>query len=151
MDSKERYIRFGRSYKQSFLLTGVAGSGKSSLVKSIALKYKRPLYVLSFSKNLTDEGLIDLMKEIGDNSILLIEDLDAFFQERSAQCDINVSFSALLNVLDGSLVKGNGILIFVTANHPERLDSALIRPGRIDHYYKFDWPQNKRCAKPSLN
>lgn len=147
LDSKDRYVRFGRAYKQSFLLTGVAGSGKSSLVKTIALKYKRPLYVLSFSKNLTDEGLIDLMKEIGDNSILLIEDLDAFFQERTAQCDINVSFSALLNVLDGSLVKGNGIMIFVTANHPERLDSALIRPGRIDHYYKFDWPQRKEIRE----
>jgi AAA+ superfamily predicted ATPase len=147
IESKDRYIKFGRSYKQSFLLTGVAGSGKSSLVKAIALKYKRPLYVLSFSKNLNDEGLIDLMKEVGDNSVLLIEDLDAFFQERTPQCDINVSFSALINVLDGSLVKGNGTLIFVTANHPERLDSALIRPGRIDHFYKFDWPQKEEIRE----
>ena len=36
--SKERYIKFGRPYKLNFLLTGVPGAGKTSLIKAIALQ-----------------------------------------------------------------------------------------------------------------
>ena len=42
---------------------------------------------------------------------------------------VNLSF--LLNLLDGVLETPGRILI-ITSNHPERLDPALIRPGRID-------------------
>jgi len=146
ISSEQHYIKYGRPYKLTFMMTGVPGAGKSSLVKSIAQKYNKRLYVLSFSKSLTDESLVDLMKEIHDGSILLIEDIDAFFQERKAQ-DINISFSALLNVLDGSLVKSNGTMIFMTANHPENLDPALYRPGRVDQVYKFDWPQSSEIKQ----
>lgn len=38
--------------------------------------------------------------------------------------------SGLLNALDG-LLKLTGAIIVITTNHPEHLDPALIRPGRI--------------------
>lgn len=37
----------------------------------------------------------------------------------------------LLNVLDG-VVDTPGRIVIMTTNHPETLDAALIRPGRID-------------------
>jgi len=140
--SQKKYNEFGRLYKISYMLTGVPGSGKTSLVKSIALKYSRKIYVLNFTKELTDEGLIELISEIKDDSILLIEDIDAYFIDRKPQ-DINISFSTLLNILDGTLVKGNGTLIFITANNPDYIDSALIRPGRVDKIFKFNYPTMK--------
>lgn len=39
--------------------------------------------------------------------------------------------AGLLNILDG-VVDTPGRLIVMTSNHPERLDPALIRPGRIN-------------------
>lgn len=42
-----------------------------------------------------------------------------------------MSFSGLLNALDGVAAQ-EGRIIFLTTNHRELLDSALIRPGRID-------------------
>lgn len=42
---------------------------------------------------------------------------------------LNLSF--ILNLLDGVLETPGRILI-ITTNHPEKLDKALIRPGRID-------------------
>jgi len=140
--SKDRYIKFGRPYKTSFLLTGVPGAGKSSFVKAIAHKYKRSIFVLSFTKNMTDENLIDLVSEMKDDSILLIEDVDSFFVDRQAQ-QINISFSALLNCMDGVLGKGNGLITFITANNPDRMDPALIRPGRVDSIVKFDYPRKR--------
>ena len=42
-----------------------------------------------------------------------------------------LNLSGLLNVLDG-VVDTPGRMLIMTSNHPEMLDPALIRPGRID-------------------
>jgi len=49
----------------------------------------------------------------------------------------NLTLSGLLNALDGVFTCQGRILI-MTTNHPEVLDSALIRPGRVDSKYLFD-------------
>ncbi len=48
-----------------------------------------------------------------------------------------VTLSGLLNAIDG-VFSCNGRILIITTNHPEILDSALIRPGRIDSKYLFD-------------
>jgi len=42
-----------------------------------------------------------------------------------------VTFSGFLNALDG-VASGEERIIFMTTNHVEKLDPALIRPGRVD-------------------
>jgi hypothetical protein len=66
-------------------------------------------------------------------SLVLIEDIDCVFVERKATEDKQnkLTFSGLLNALDG-VAAGEGRVLFTTTNHIERLDPALIRPGRID-------------------
>jgi ATPase family associated with various cellular activities (AAA) len=49
-----------------------------------------------------------------------------------------LNLSILLNILDGVLEQPGRILI-MTSNHPEKLDKALIRPGRIDVIVNFDY------------
>ena len=39
--------------------------------------------------------------------------------------------NAVLNALDGA-ISLNNVLIIITTNHIEKLDPALLRPGRID-------------------
>jgi chaperone BCS1 len=48
-----------------------------------------------------------------------------------------ISLYALLNVIDG-LVSQEGRILIMTTNHAERLDDALIRPGRVDMRIKFE-------------
>jgi len=146
LKSKERYYSFGRSYKLCFLFTGVPGAGKSSLIKCIAMKYSRPIYVLNLSKKIDDEILTSLMGEVQENSILVLEDIDSFFVDRESK-DINVSFSAILNAFDGLCSPSNGIMIFMTANNPERLDTALIRPGRVDRIIQFEYPRKREVKE----
>lgn len=150
VSQRDKYLQFGRPYKLNILLTGVPGSGKSSLVKAVALYLQRQLYCLSFSKNLADENLIHLINDVEKESILLLEDIDAFFNER-APIDINVSFSCLINSLDGPLSKEDGLITILTANHPERLDAALLRPGRIDKIIKFDYPKKAHIESAFLD
>ena len=47
-----------------------------------------------------------------------------------------LSLSSILNLLDG-IITPSGIIVFLTTNNPEKLDSALIRDGRIDARYDF--------------
>lgn len=44
-----------------------------------------------------------------------------------------LNLSGILNVLDG-VVETPGRIVIMTTNHPELLDPALIRPGRIDRH-----------------
>jgi chaperone BCS1 len=48
-----------------------------------------------------------------------------------------ISLSALLNILDG-VASQEGRVLIMTTNHLEKLDEALIRPGRVDMTIKFD-------------
>ena len=68
---------------------------------------------------------------------MLLEDVDAAFSNRRVQTEsdgyrgANVTFSGLLNALDG-VASAEERIIFLTTNHVERLDPALVRPGRVD-------------------
>ncbi|EFX05221.1 bcs1-like protein [Grosmannia clavigera kw1407] len=48
-----------------------------------------------------------------------------------------LSLSGLLNILDG-VASQEGRILIMTTNHIEKLDKALIRPGRVDMAVKFD-------------
>merc|ERR1712232_303612 len=50
----------------------------------------------------------------------------SFFKKKD-----QLNLSGLLNVLDG-VVDSPGRIVIMTSNHPDQLDPALIRPGRID-------------------
>ncbi|KAI1106607.1 BCS1 N terminal-domain-containing protein [Jackrogersella minutella] len=47
-----------------------------------------------------------------------------------------LSLSGLLNILDG-VASQEGRVLIMTTNHIDKLDSALIRPGRVDMMVKF--------------
>lgn len=54
-----------------------------------------------------------------------------------------VTLSGILNALDG-MVSCEGRIMFLTTNHPEVLDDALIRPGRCDEKHQFDFCNKKQ-------
>jgi ATP-dependent 26S proteasome regulatory subunit len=49
-----------------------------------------------------------------------------------------ITLSGLLNAIDG-VVSSPGRILIMTTNHPEVLDDALVRPGRCDAKYQFDF------------
>ncbi len=46
----------------------------------------------------------------------------------------------LLNALDGVASADDGQIVMMTTNYPERLDPALLRPGRVDLKICIDYP-----------
>jgi SpoVK/Ycf46/Vps4 family AAA+-type ATPase len=54
----------------------------------------------------------------------------------------DITLSSFLNIMDGINNQPGRIIIFTT-NHPETLDEAFLRPGRIDLRIKFGRPSRK--------
>lgn len=135
LKSRKSYISKGIPYHLNFLFAGLPGTGKTSLATALSGHFGMNLYMLGLSsKEMDDNALIDLMAIIPPRSILLLEDIDAVAPERKSKKnseDKGVTLSGLLNCLDG-IVTPDGIVIIMTSNHPETMDKALLRPGRVD-------------------
>jgi chaperone BCS1 len=128
INSKDWYIDMNIPWRRGYLLSGPPGNGKSSLITAVASEIDFEIMSLNFGQ-IGEEELVTLMSDVKENCILLLEDIDCAFVERANRTPI--SMSTLLNLLDG-VNASEGRLVFMTTNHPEKLDPALIRPGRID-------------------
>ncbi|KAK8673243.1 hypothetical protein V6N13_111592 [Hibiscus sabdariffa] len=146
---KEFYRKVGRSWKRGYLLYGPPGTGKSSLVAAMANYLKFDIYDLQLENIKTDSELRKLLLDISNKSILVIEDIDcsvnlpdrprASGHKRSGQ-DKQFTLSGLLNFIDGLWSScGDERIIVLTTNHKDRLDPALLRPGRMDLHINMSY------------
>lgn len=79
-------------------------------------------------------------RDTSSNVIVLSSSESSYRREKSEEeCLGKVTLGGLLELLDG-IAETPGRLIIVTTNHPEKLDPALIRPGRIDMHVSFGLP-----------
>lgn len=135
--SRTWYLDRGIPYRRGYLLHGPPGTGKSSFIQALAGELDFDIAILNLSeRGLTDDRLNHLLTEVPQRTIVLLEDADAAFVNRK-QVDeqgysgATVTFSGLLNALDG-VASAEERIIFLTTNHIDRLDEALVRPGRVD-------------------
>jgi chaperone BCS1 len=131
------YLDRGIPYRRGYLLYGPPGTGKSSFIQALAGHLDFNIAVLNVSeRGLTDDRLNHLLTKVPPRTIVLLEDVDVAFVNRKTPgadgyAGATVTFSGLLNALDG-VASAEERIIFLTTNHVEKLDEALIRPGRVD-------------------
>lgn len=135
LKSKHYYHRLGRVWKRSYLLYGPSGTGKSSFVAAMAKFLNYDVYDIDLSRVSDDSDLKMLLLQTKNKSLIVIEDLDRFLADNSAA----VSLSGLLNFMDGIVNSCSGdekIMVF-TMNCKDLIDTAMLRPGRIDVHIYF--------------
>jgi len=136
------YFDRGIPYKMGILLSGKPGTGKTSLIRALATMTKFNLHYLNLSsEKLDDNTLMGLMVSMnGDNCILVLEDFDTVFDGRKNISNSKVTFSGVLNCLDGIFTK-RGMITIITTNNYDTLDSALTRKGRMDKHIIMEYPE----------
>lgn len=140
LSSEKWYTERGVPFRRGYLLHGPPGGGKTSFITALAGELRLGICILNLSdRGLSDDRLHHLLSSAPPQTLLLLEDVDAAFvsredssQTRAAYDGLSrVTFSGLLNALDG-VASAEGRILFMTSNYAERLDPALIRPGRVD-------------------
>lgn len=160
----EWYAERGIPHSLGIMLHGIPGAGKTSTIKAIAKDTHRHIFNLSLRPFTTQKQLLNLFynesvvvhKYDGSKTsynipinrrVFVIEDIDCMTDvtlDRSSpdapktteNSGDAVTLSFLLNLLDGVLETPGRILV-ITSNYPEKLDKALVRPGRIDVKIEF--------------
>lgn len=138
LSNEALYNKYGIPYKRNYLFSGSPGTGKTSFIFALASHFNLNVGILNMGHQVDDYVFMKAINDMDDNMILVLEDIDALFVERKVN-DSNksmVSFSGILNVMDG-IARKHKLITFMTTNYPDRLDDALVRPGRIDNWVKF--------------
>ncbi|XWS45463.1 hypothetical protein CRYUN_Cryun15aG0138800 [Craigia yunnanensis] len=146
---KEFYKRVGRAWKRGYLLYGPPGTGKSSLVAAMSNYLKFDVYDLQLANIMRDSDLRNLLLATGNRSVLVIEDIDCSVDlpdrrhgdgRKQPDHHVQLTLSGLLNFIDGLWSScGDERIIIFTTNHKDRLDPALLRPGRMDMHIHMSY------------
>jgi chaperone BCS1 len=136
LSQRPRFEQLGVPWRRGYLFQGIPGSGKTKLCMALCRQLHLSLAVINLTHPLiNDSSLPAALQKIPGTQALLLEDLDRVVGELGKEKG-TLTLSGLLNVLDGSMSQ-EGRVVFLTTNHPGRLDPALIRPGRIDVVVPF--------------
>ena len=125
-------------YKTGILLYGQPGTGKSSLAKAIATKYKDDLIIVDMTtfSTLNTSMLTQSIDADDKQYIVLLEDVDTLFNslDRTSE-NVDKEEKAIINKMLQFLDSNsspNNVIFIATTNHIEKLDDAIKRAGRFD-------------------
>jgi cell division protease FtsH len=160
-----RDFRAGRiswsAVDRGLLLSGPPGCGKTLFARALAATCEVELVIGGYgewhgSGSAHQGDLLKAMKKTFKKahdaapSILFIDEVDSF-QNRGmithhfVEWDIQI-VNALLAEVDG--VGGReGVILVAACNHPEKLDLALVRSGRLDRHIRIDLPSRAALAE----
>lgn len=144
---RDEYKKFNLPWKRGLLLTGVPGTGKSTICKILTTNL--PCTVIWASARNFEFGgnffaaVYDTARELSP-SLVIIEDIDLIGSDR--EFSPTSILGELLTQLDG-LSPNEGVFTVATTNRQGKLDEALInRPARFDKVLKIN-PPDTECRK----
>ncbi len=117
----------GFSLKRSALFVGAYGLGKTLVASYLAHEAMKHGWTFVYVKNANE--LPDALRFAVRYQPVMVfaEDID-----RVAGIDRTDKVNELLNQLDGIDSKSTKLITILTSNHPERINEAMMRPGRVD-------------------
>jgi len=138
--SRDWHRERGLPWKRGFGLTGVPGTGKTTLVRAIGEDFALPIFAFDLATLYNDELRREWQRvQAHTPCIVLFDDVDGVYHDRENAKETGPSFDCFINCLDG-VGRSDGIITFISTNRPELLASALTRPGRIDRLVEMTAP-----------
>ncbi|KNC48526.1 intermembrane space AAA protease IAP-1 [Thecamonas trahens ATCC 50062] len=141
LKSPDKFSTLGGKLPKGVLLVGSPGTGKTLLARAVAGEAGVPFYYASGSE--FDEMYVgvgarrvrNLFEAAKANApcIVFIDEIDAVGSKRIDRDSrlYHMTLNQLLTEMDGFETTA-GVVVIAATNTPERLDAALVRPGRFD-------------------
>jgi cell division protease FtsH len=140
---------------RGLLLSGPPGVGKTIFAKALAATCEVNFVATSLSQWQAKGSLNDLLKAMRSDfdaavkqapSVIFIDELDSVgsretFSGDYASYSIQV-VNALLECLDGTSIR-DGVVVVGATNHPDKIDAAILRPGRLDRHVVIRLPSEE--------
>lgn len=143
MKNPEMRQAFGKSMRGGLLLWGPPGCGKTFIAKAVAGELDANFYHVGLSDVLdmwigsSEKNITSIFEMARRNApcVLFLDEVDAIGQKRTqlrGGGSMRGVVNQLLQEMDGANSDNEGVFILAATNHPWDIDSALLRPGRLD-------------------
>ncbi|MBI5172743.1 MAG: ATP-dependent zinc metalloprotease FtsH [Candidatus Melainabacteria bacterium] len=139
-------VALGGKVPSGILLVGPPGTGKTLLAKAVAGEAGVPFFYISASEfvemfvGVGAARVRELFKAVRESApcILFIDEIDAVAQHRGAGIGFSndereQTINQLLTELDGFDGR-EGVIVMAATNRPDKLDPAILRPGRFGDF-----------------
>ncbi len=137
-----RVERLGGSLPTGILLHGPAGTGKTSLCKSLAKDVGYAFLPTTGSEMARDlkalENIYSQAKELRP-AFIFIDEADELLKAREYSMNTEVT-NKLLTLMDGTSDRVRDVIWVAATNHYEQIDPALLRAGRFTEKVEFELP-----------
>lgn len=147
----EKFIKFGQNPSKGVLLYGPPGCGKTMLAKAVATECKANFISVKGPELMTmyvgesESNVRQLFDKARGSApcVLFFDEIDSIGRARNSHSTDGGAADRVINQLlaemDGMNVKKNVFVVGAT-NRPQQLDSALMRPGRLDQLVYIPLP-----------
>jgi len=135
--------KFGIPLRRGVLLAGTYGVGKTLTAQIQALKATRNGWTFIYLKNVRHLANTLRVARQYSPAVVFAEDVDSVMQGEQRTDEMN----EILNTVDGIELKGKEVLVVLTTNHADRINPAMVRPGRIDALIEMVPPDSVAAQK----
>lgn len=135
---EETWKAFQASSSNILLIFGQPGLGKSSYIRTLLEHrgWSSPgrVYFTDHIETVHNPAFVTRIREMPEKSVLIMEDIDTALYSREGG---NLMMSGLLNVASGLAPADVKIIISTNLTSLSRVDSAILRPGRLFKSLEF--------------
>lgn len=161
------YRKHGITPKKIILLDGPPGTGKTSLIKALAIYFNKSLYCVPTDLGVFSEklNLVNTFKgNFLEKTILFIDDIERVFGDEIIQTKLenrnqnlyreafskDEVFKNLLSFFDGNFFNYPSLMI-ITTNDKSKLNPVMTREGRVDSIYQIGYIDQESAKKMFLS
>jgi len=133
------------------LLSGAPGTGKSTFPRLLAATLDAPLHVSSVARWSAQRylsGTLSAASEIFRDAkakpgVLFLDEMDGIGRRDQTSGEFKSYWDQIINhllQLISEAMATPGLIIVAATNFPEQIDPALLRSGRLERHFHFDFP-----------